>query len=85
MVTRNMERAKEIAASMHAEGREVKYVFQDATKPESDLSLVEEVVAQSGHIDVLFNNFGTSNSEQDGTLRIQQQMHFLKTVKRKDL
>ena len=50
MVTRNMERAKVIAASMHAEGREVKYVFQDATKPESDLSLVEEVVAHSGHI-----------------------------------
>ena len=61
MAARNMERAQEIANTLHG----VKCVYNDAAKPETFLSMVEEVVKDGGKIDVLVNNFGTSNPGKD--------------------
>lgn len=61
MAARNIERAREIADTLNG----VKCVYNDATKPESFSSMVEEVVEDAGRIDVLVNNFGTSNPEKD--------------------
>ncbi len=61
MAARNMERAQEIADTLDS----VKCVYNDATKPETFISMVEDVVADAGHIDVLVNNFGTSNPGKD--------------------
>ena len=61
MAARNMEQAEEIAKSYHG----VKCVYNDATKPETFSSMVEHVVENCGHIDVLVNNFGTSNPGKD--------------------
>ena len=65
MAVRNMERAQEIADTFRAEGSNVKCVYNDATKPETFLSMVEEVATDAGRIDVLVNNFGTSNPGKD--------------------
>lgn len=65
MAVRNIQRGQEIAASLNAEGAAVKCVFNDATKPETFSSMVEEVVKDAGRIDVLVNNFGTSNPGKD--------------------
>ena len=61
MAARDMERAKEIANTLHG----AKCVYNDATKPETFPSMVEEVVKDAGRIDVLVNNFGTSNPGKD--------------------
>lgn len=61
MAVRNLERAREIANTLN----NVKCVYNDATKPETFQSMVEEVVQDAGKIDVLVNNFGTSNPGKD--------------------
>ena len=61
MAARDMQRAQEIADTMNG----VKCVYNDATKPETFSSMVEDVVKDAGRIDVLVNNFGTSNPRKD--------------------
>ena len=51
MAARNIDRAQEIANTLDG----VKCVYNDATKPETFASMVNEVVADTGHIDVLVN------------------------------
>ena len=65
MAARNPEQAQKIADSLNAEGCRVNFVFNDATKPESFHSMVEGTVANEGRLDVLVNNFGTSNPGKD--------------------
>ena len=76
MAARNMERAQEIASTMTG----VKCVYNDATKPETFSSMVEEVVADAGRIDVLVNNFGTSNPGKDLNFSNTDPSVFLDTV-----
>ena len=61
MAARNVERAQEIANTLN----NVKCVYNDAMKPETFTSMVEDVVKDAGRIDVLVNNFGTSNPGKD--------------------
>jgi len=65
MAARDLTRAQEIANQLCAEGCRVHCVYNDATKPETFLSMVEETVTKAGSIDVLVNNFGTSNPGKD--------------------
>ena len=57
MAARDLTRAQEIADQLCAEGCRVHCVYNDATKPETFLSMVEETVKKAGRIDVLVNNF----------------------------
>lgn len=61
MAARNMDLAQEIARTLNG----VKCVYNDATKPETFSSMVEDVVSDAGRIDVLINNFGTSDPGRD--------------------
>lgn len=61
MAARDMERAREIANTLTG----VTCVYNDAAKPETFTSMVEDVVRDAGRIDVLVNNFGTSNPGKD--------------------
>lgn len=76
MAARNMARAREIA---NAEGN-IKCVYNDATKPETFSSMVEDVVTDAGRIDVLVNNFGTSNPGKDLDFAHTDPAVFLDTV-----
>ena len=76
MAARNMERAQEIANTLDG----VKCVYNDATKPETFSSMVEEVVQNAGRIDVLVNNFGTSNPGKDLDFANTDPQVFLDTV-----
>ena len=76
MAARNMERAREIANTRDG----AKCVFNDATQPESFTSMVEDVVADAGRIDVLVNNFGTSNPGKDLDFANTDPKIFLDTV-----
>ena len=76
MAARNLERAQEIANTLN----NVKCVYNDATKPETFTSMVEDVVKDVGRIDVLVNNFGTSNPGKDLDFTNTDPQIFLDTV-----
>jgi len=76
MAARDMDRAQEIANTLDG----VKCVYNDATKPETFTSMVEDVVTDTGHIDVLVNNFGTSNPGKDLDFANTDPHIFLDTV-----
>ena len=76
MAARDLERAQEIANTLH----NVKCVYNDATKPETFTSMVDAVVGDAGHIDVLVNNFGTSNPGKDLDFMGTDPQVFLDTV-----
>ena len=76
MAARNVERAQEIANTLNG----VKCVYNDATKPETFTSMVEDVVKDAGRIDVLVNNFGTSNPGKDLDFANTDPAVFLDTV-----
>ena len=76
MAARNVERAWEIADTLNG----VKCVYNDATKPETFTSMVEDVVRDAGRIDVLVNNFGTSNPGKDLDFAHTDPQVFLDTV-----
>ncbi len=64
MGARNLERAGQRADELNQKGFRVKYVYNDAYEPETYDSMVEEVVKNEGRIDVLVNNFGTSDPKE---------------------
>ena len=76
MAARNVERAQEIANTLNG----VKCVYNDAMKPETFTSMVEDVVKDAGRIDVLVNNFGTSNPGKDLDFAHTDPQVFLDTV-----
>ena len=76
MAARNVERAQEIANTLNG----VKCVYNDATKPETFTSMVEDVVTDAGRIDVLVNNFGISNPGKDMDFAHTDPQVFLDTV-----
>lgn len=76
MAARNLDRAREIANALDG----VECVYNDATKPETFISMVEEVVQDTGRIDVLVNNFGTSNPGKDLDFSNTDPQIFLDTV-----
>ena len=76
MAARNLERAQEIANTLDG----VKCVYNDATKPETFFTMVEDVVNDAGRIDVLVNNFGTSDPGKDLDFANTDPQVFLDTV-----
>lgn len=76
MAARDLDRAQEIANTL----TNVTCVYNDATKPESFSSMVEAVVRDAGRIDVLVNNFGTSDPGKDLDFINTDPQVFLNTV-----
>ena len=65
MAARNLERASQRTEELNAMGYRVRTVYNDATDLESYRTMIEEVVKLEGRIDVLVNNFGTSDPKTD--------------------
>lgn len=80
MAARNAEKARQVADALNGEGARVKWVYNDATKPETIPSMVEDTVRSAGRIDVLVNNFGTSNPGRDLDFSHTDPEVFLDTV-----
>lgn len=80
MAARNLERANAIADKLNAEGARVSCVYNDATKPETFASMIDEVVRRAGRLDALVNNFGTSNPGRDLDFAHTDPSVFLETV-----
>ena len=80
MGARDLEHAKSEADRLNSEGAQVKYVYNDATKPQTFITMIDEVVKAEGRIDVLVNNFGTSNPKKDLDLAHTDPAFFLDIV-----
>mgnify|MGYP001124438762 CR=1 FL=1 len=80
MGARNLERANEIASELNSNGAKVKVVYNDATVKESYKTMIEEVAKAEGHIDVLVNNFGTSNPKVDQDIKSTNYDDFISTI-----
>lgn len=80
MAARNLQQAQEISDQLNADGGKVKCVYNDATKPETFTTMVEKVMRDAGRIDVLVNNFGTSNPGKDLDFAHTDPAVFLDTV-----
>lgn len=80
MAARDLGRAEEAANRLNRDGGRVKWVYNDATVPETFTTMVEEVVKDAGRIDVLVNNFGASNPGKDLDFARTDGDVFLETV-----
>ena len=80
MAARNLESAQTTAAELNQQGFHVKPVYNDASKPETFTTMVGDVVKLEGRIDVLVNNFGTSDPKRDLDFAHTESQVFLDTV-----
>ena len=76
MGARDLQRGQEIARNING----AKCIYNDATKPETFLSMIGDIIADAGRIDVLVNNFGTSNPGKDLDFANTDPQVFLDTV-----
>ena len=80
MAARNMEAAQKIAEELGKGGNRVNCVFNDASMPESFTKMVQEVIRRENRLDVLINNFGTSDPKVDLDFANTDPQVFLDTV-----
>lgn len=80
MAARDLTHAKAEADKLNAEGCQVKCVYNDAKEPETFITMIDEVVREEGRIDVLVNNFGTSDPKRDLDLSHTNPEFFLDIV-----
>ena len=80
MAARNLERAEREAERLNNVGFKVRCVYNDASVPESYASMAETVAEREGRIDVLVNNFGTSDPKSDLDLANTDAEVFIDTV-----
>ena len=81
MAVRNIERGQLAAGSLVSDGLRVRCVYHDATVRDSFSSMLEDIIAQEGRIDVLVNNFGVSDPGTDRDLAHTPTDIFLDTVR----
>ena len=72
--------AENRAKELNDEGCNVKTVYNDATEKETYTSMVEEVFKNEGRIDILVNNFGTSNPQKDLDIKNTEYDEYIRTV-----
>lgn len=80
LAARNPQRGQAAAEELSRKGLRVKWVYNDAADGDSFRSMVEETVADAGHIDGLVNNFGASDPRKDRNFRQTEPEVFLNTV-----
>jgi NAD(P)-dependent dehydrogenase (short-subunit alcohol dehydrogenase family) len=68
MACRNLEVGNEKAAKLNEQGYDVKTVYFEAYDSSSVTAMVDTVVKNEGHLDVLVNNFGGTSPVNDKTI-----------------
>lgn len=80
MAARNLEKADALIKEFTESGYRVKSVYNDAYKKETYETMVKEVIEKEGKIDVLVNNFGTSNPQKDKDIKGTDYNEFIGTI-----
>lgn len=68
MAVRDSKKNRDLTDEMHQENDQYRRVIYDAMNMSTYEKMIEDVVDDAGHIDVLVNNFGTTNIQKDLTL-----------------
>lgn len=77
---RRLDAGKELAETIRANGGDADACYFDADKPETFRSSVEEVIAKEGRIDILVNNYGSTDVRKDFDLLHTNTEDFLHVV-----
>lgn len=80
LAARSEELANEVINKISAEGGCAKFVYFNAQEEETFTSMIEEVVKKEGKIDILVNNFGSTNPSLDKDLVTGDTDNFFDTV-----
>ena len=65
LAVRRLDAGKEVANDIIKNGGDADVVYFDATKEETFTSMIEDVIKKENRIDILVNNFGTTNTNKD--------------------
>lgn len=80
MAARNLESARARAKELNNKGFNVKVVYNDASKKETYISMVDEVIKEEGKIDILVNNFGASDPKKDLDIKNTNYKDYISTI-----
>lgn len=80
MAARSEVAAETEATLLNGRGYKVRWVYNDATVPESFEAMIDHVARTEGRIDVLINNFGGSDPRKDRDLEHTDPDFFMKTI-----
>lgn len=80
MAARNKDSAYEKIQILSEHHYNVHYVYNDATKKETYKTMIEDVIKHEGRIDILVNNFGTSNPKTDLDIEKMDYNDFIGTI-----
>lgn len=80
MAARDLSRAQTVADGLDVPGGSIRCVYNDATQPDSFLSMIDQAVRERGTLDVLVNNFGVSAPGRDLDFAHTDAQVFLDTV-----
>ncbi len=65
LAVRRVDAGRAVADEIRAAGGKADAVFFDASKPESFAGMIDEVRQKAGRLDILVNNFGTTDVARD--------------------
>lgn len=61
MAVRDSEKNRQLTARLHEQNENFRSVFYDAFDFATYAPMIQEVVQDAGHLDILVNNFGTTD------------------------
>lgn len=65
LAARNEELAKEVMKEIEEKGGKAKFVYFNAREPKTYMSMIETAVEAEGKLDILVNNYGSTNVMED--------------------
>ena len=68
IAARRLDAANEICEELSKLNYRVKSVYFDATKEDTYTSMIEDVINDIGKLDILVNNYGSTDAKKDGNL-----------------
>ena len=80
MGARNIETSRTECDNLQKMGFDVRLIFNDASQPESYQTMMDEIAHQCGRLDILVNNFGTSDRTKDKDIMNTRAEDFLHTL-----
>lgn len=81
LAARNEALAKRVIAEIEQAGGEAKFVYFDASRPETYSRMVEEPFEKEGRLDILVNNYGSTDVKYDKDLVTGDTDKFFEIVK----
>lgn len=68
MAVRDSEKNRQLTEQLHDQNENYRCVFYDAFDFTTYAPMIQQVVDEVGHLDILVNNFGTTDVSKDTTL-----------------